>query len=80
VLRLVVKAFAFGLAGMIVMPVAMFFIVLTAAHIFDSRCGTPGDSGGCEMGAASIAIFSMLPGLAIGVAIALFQGYRNRAK
>jgi hypothetical protein len=80
VLRLVVKAFAFGLAGMIVMPVAMFFIVLTAAHIFDSRCGTPGDSGGCEMGAASIAIFSMLPGLAIGVAIALIQGYRNRAK
>jgi hypothetical protein len=80
VLRLVLKAFAFGLAGMIVMPVAMFFIVLTAAHIFDSRCGTPGDSGGCEMGAASIAIFSMLPGLAIGVAIALIQGYRNRAK
>jgi hypothetical protein len=32
------------------------------------------------MGAASIAIFSMLPGLAIGVAIALFQDYRTRAK
>jgi hypothetical protein len=79
-LRLVVRAFAFGLAGLIVLPVAMFFIVLTAAHIFDSRCGTPGDSGGCEMGAASIAIFSMLPGLAIGVAIALVQGYRNRAR
>ena len=79
-LRLVVKASAFGLVGMIVTPVAMFFIVLTAAHIFDPRCGTPGDSGGCEMGAASIAIFSMLPGLAIGVAIALIQRYRNRAK
>ena len=79
-LRLVVKTFAFGLAGLIATPIAMFFIVLIAAHTFDSRCGTPGDSGGCEMGAASIAIFSMLPGLAIGVAIALIQGYRNRAK
>ncbi len=79
-LRLVVKVFAFGLAGLIVAPVAMFFIVLTVAHTFDSRCGTPGDSGGCEMGAASIAIFSALPGLAVGVAFALIQGYRNRAK
>ena len=79
-LRLVVKASAFGLVGMIVTPVAMFFIVLIAAHVFDPRCGTPGDSGGCEMGAASIAIFSMLPGLAIGIALALVQGYRNRAK
>ncbi|MDP2331089.1 MAG: hypothetical protein Q8M19_10400 [Reyranella sp.] len=79
-LRFVVKAFTFGLLGMIVAPVVMFFIVLIAAHTFDPRCGTPGDSGGCEMGAASIAILSMLPGLAIGVAIALIQGYRNRSK
>jgi hypothetical protein len=80
VLRLIVRVFAFGLAGLIVVPVAMFFIVLTAAHLLDPRCGTPGDSGGCEMGAAGIAIYSMLPGLAIGVAFALIQGYRNRAK
>ncbi len=79
-LRLFVRSFAFGLAGMIVVPVAMFFIVLTAAHLLDPRCGTPGDSGGREMGAAGIAIFSMLPGLAIGVAFALIQGYRNRVK
>ncbi|MDP1748335.1 MAG: hypothetical protein Q8L22_02675 [Reyranella sp.] len=79
-LRLAARSFAFGLAGLIVAPVAMFFIVLTAAHVFDPRCGTPGDSGGCEMGAASIAILSALPGLAVGVAFALIQGYRNRAK
>ena len=70
-LRLIARSFAFGLAGMIVTPVVMFF---------DPRCGTPGDSGGCEMGAASIAIFSSLPGLAIGVAIALVQAYGRRAK
>ena len=79
-LRLFVRSCAFGLAGMIVVPVAVFFIVLTAAHLLDPRCGTPGDSGGCEMGAAGLAIFSMLPGLAIGVAFALFQNFRNRAK
>ena len=79
-LRLIVRAFAFGLAGLIVVPVAMFFIVLTAAHLLDPSCGTPGDSGGCEMGAAGIAIYSMLPGLALGVAFVLIQGYRNRAK
>ena len=79
-LRLVARSFAFGLAGMIVTPVVMFFVVLIAAHVFDPRCGTPGDSGGCEMGAASIAIFSSLPGLAIGVAIALVQAYGRRAK
>lgn len=72
-LRLVARSFAFGLAGMIVMPVVMFFVVLIAAY---PRCGTPGDSGGCEMGAASIAIFSSLP----GVAIALVQAYGRRAK
>ncbi len=79
-LRLFVRSCAFGLAGMIVVPVAVFFIVLTAAHLLDPRCGTPGDSGGCEMGTAGLAIFSMLPGLAIGVAFALFQNFRNRAK
>lgn len=79
-LRLVARSFAFGLAGMIVTPVVMFFVVLIAAHVFDPRCGTPGDSGGCEMGAVSIAIFSSLPGLAIGAAIALIQAYGRRAK
>jgi hypothetical protein len=79
-LRLVVRTFVFGLLGFVVVPIAMFFIVLIAAHTFDSRCGTPGDSGGCEMGALSIAVFSALPGLAIGVAYSLIQGYRNRAK
>ncbi len=79
-LRLAGRTLAFGLVGMVVAPVAMFFSVLIAAHTFDPRCGTPGDSGGCEMGAASIAILSMLPGLAIGVAFALVQGYRTRTK
>ena len=79
-LRLAGKAFLFGLAGLIATPIVVFFVVLIAAHTFDSRCGTPGDSGGCEMGAASIAFFSALPGLAAGVVLALVQAYRRRAK
>lgn len=79
-LRLVARSFGFGLVGFIATPIAVFFIVLIIAHTFDSHCGTPGDSGGCEMGALSIAVFSALPGLAIGVALALIQAYRGRAK
>ncbi len=78
--RLVWQALAFGLAGMIAVPAALFFIVLIAAYTFDSRCGTPGDSGGCEMGAASIAIFSSLPGLAAGVALAVVLHLRRRSR
>ena len=79
-LRLVARSFAYGLIGFIATPVAVFFIVLIVAHTFESHCGTPGDSGGCEMGALSIAVFSVLPGLAMGVALALIQAYRNPAK
>lgn len=78
-LRLAGKSLAFGLVGLIATPIVMFFGVLIAAHLLDSRCGTPGDSGGCEMGAASIAVMSALPGLAAGVILALIQGYRKRA-
>lgn len=78
-LRLAGKALAFGLVGVIVTPIVVFFGVLLAAHLLDPRCGTPGDSGGCEMGAASIAIMSALPGLAAGIVLVLIQGYRKRA-
>lgn len=79
-LGLIARAFAFGLVGMIVLPVVAFVVVLATAYIFDSRCGTPGDSGGCEMGAATIAIFTSLPGLAIGVVLAVVLTYRKRTK
>jgi hypothetical protein len=79
-LRLLGKTVAFGLAGLIVTPIFVSIVVLIAAHLLDPRCGTPGDSGGCEMGAVGIGIYSALPGLALGVALALFQAYRGRAK
>mgnify|MGYP007066239984 CR=1 FL=1 len=78
--RIVARAVAFGLAGMIVTPIIVSIVVLIAAHLLDPRCGTPGDSGGCEMGAVGIGMLSALPGLAIGAAFALFQSYRRRTK
>jgi membrane associated rhomboid family serine protease len=78
-LRLAGKALAFGLVGVVATPIVVFFGVLIAAHLLDPRCGTPGDSGGCEMGAASIAFLSALPGLAGGIVLALIQGLRKRA-
>ncbi|MCF8531426.1 MAG: hypothetical protein K9G48_00340 [Reyranella sp.] len=79
-LRIVLKAAAYGLVGLIVTPIVVSIVVLTAAHLLDPSCGTPGDSGGCEMGAVGIGMLSALPGLAIGVAFALFQSYRRRTK
>lgn len=77
-LGLVGRIVGFGLLGLVVTPIVVTIAVLTLAHLFDPRCGTPGDSGGCEMGAASMGIFSALPGLAIGVAFALYRHFRNK--
>ena len=75
-LRLLGMSVVFGLLGVVVLPIVVFFVVLVAAYGLDPRCGAPGDSGGCEMGAAVIAFASAGPGLAIGVALAMWRHYR----
>jgi hypothetical protein len=75
---LIAKIIGFGLLGIIVTPVVVGITGLVLAYSVDSRCGTPGDSGGCEMGIASLAIASALPGLAIGVGLALYLHYRKK--
>jgi len=79
-LGLVLRILGFGLLGFVVAPVVVGITVLVLAYSLDSRCGTPGDSGGCEMGVASIAIASALPGLAIGVAVALYRHFRKKKR
>lgn len=74
---LVVKSLLMGLVGLVATPIVVFFVVLTLAHLLDSRCGTPGDSGGCEMGSATIAIASAIPG---AIALFLFTLIRGLAK
>jgi hypothetical protein len=47
-------------------------------NFFNSVCGTPGDSGGCEMGLATATVASALPGAAVGFVVNLVRGLRRR--
>ncbi len=62
--------------GFIVTPVAVFVAVLIYVS-FDKVCGTPGDSGGCQMGMAAIVVASALPGAAIGLVVGLVRSIRQ---
>lgn len=77
-LGLILRIVGFGLLGLVVTPIVVGIAGLVLAYSLDSRCGTPGDSGGCEMGIASLAIASALPGLAIGVGFALYLHFRKK--
>ena len=75
---LIIRSILFGLLGLVVTPILTAILVLGLAYTFDSRCGTPGDSGGCEMGAFSVALAMALPGFAIGFFASLIPGLRRR--
>lgn len=75
---ILIRAFLFGLVGLVVVPVAVFALVLGTGYAFDGRCGTPGDSGGCEMGAAAIAMASAIPGFALFLLIDVVRAIRRR--
>lgn len=74
--RVLRNAIAAAIAGAIVVPVAAF-AARTIWNAFNPVCGTPGDSGGCEMGVAVLAIHSILPGAAFGFAAVLIGGLRR---
>ena len=75
---IVIRSILFGLVGAVVAPIAIFFLVLTLGYAFDSRCGSPGDSGGCEMGIASLMIGAVPVGAALGIALAIWRSVRRR--
>lgn len=79
-LRVVARSLLCGLIGLVAFPFLAFLLVLTLGYLFDPRCGTPGDSGGCEMGAASIGFAAIIPGFLAGIVIDLVRRRRrNRA-
>jgi hypothetical protein len=65
------------LVGAFIVP-----IVVLIGERFNAVCGTPGDSGGCEMGLASATIMAVAPGMLIGLVIGfvlgLWSGSRER--
>jgi hypothetical protein len=75
--RIFGKALLGAVIGFIVTPVLVLAIVLVL-NFFNSVCGTPGDSGGCEMGLATATVASALPGAAIGFVVNLVRGLRRR--
>lgn len=78
-LRLFGRALLWALIGSVVTPVIGCSGMLIIAHATDPRCGTPGDSGGCEMGIAVMTI-SLIPiGAVLFVSGVLLQAaWRNR--
>lgn len=73
---LILRAILWGALGAMVVPVLGGILLFTATRA-DPRCGTPGDSGGCEMGVAAAALM-LIPAGAIGFALVAFlRGYRR---
>ena len=77
---IVIRSILFGMLGLVVMPVVVFMLVLVVGYAFDPRCGTPGDSGGCEMSAATIAISALPIGFLGGFLVSLILGLRARRR
>jgi hypothetical protein len=76
---MVLKALGWGFLGLFVAPLVMFGI-MAIVYGLSSECGTPGDSGGCEMG-MGVAIVLSSPIGALGfflVALAIGQSRRQQ--
>lgn len=64
-----------ALLGAILIPILTLLgmLLLTA---FDPVCGTPGDSGGCAMGVASIVLGAVPVGAGLGLLFGIYRGLR----
>lgn len=69
------RAMGFGVVMMIMLPVALALGSLAVGHLAGA-CG-PGSSGGCEMGAAGLALYAILPGFVIGAGLSVVRDLRN---
>lgn len=76
-LRLCLSALACGMLGAVVVPLVALFGSLALFHAFVPQCGSPGDSGGCEMSAGMIGVGAVIPGLLIGVAVGIHRARRR---
>jgi hypothetical protein len=65
----IARALKWGLLGLIFAPVVAAFGGLAVGHLAGA-CG-PGSSGGCEMGAVGLAIYSAIPGFILGAAVSV---------
>jgi hypothetical protein len=68
-----------GLAVAVAIPVTVFGGILIG-NSRNPQCGTPGDSGGCEMGLASGTIGAIVFGLIAGLVVWLALRGRTNQK
>ena len=71
------RAIGYLLLGALVVPLAVLALMIVI-YIFDSRCGSPGDSGGCEMGMAMNVLMAVPVGAALGCAFGIWRGVKAR--
>jgi hypothetical protein len=74
---IILRAFGWGVVGLFVVPLAVFGI-MAVIYQLDPRCGTPGDSGGCEMGMGLAILGSALPGAIVFFLFVLIRGLNRR--
>jgi hypothetical protein len=65
--------------GAIIVPIAVF-VVVPIAERFDPVCGTPGDSGGCEIGLAADTVMAVIPGILLGIVVGGVLGLRSSSR
>ena len=71
------RATGWAVVGLFVVPLAVLAIMIVVYQL-DSSCGTPGDSGGCEMGMGVAVIASALPGAIAFFLFVLIRGLNHR--
>ena len=75
-LKLLLRCMAYGLAGAVIFPPPFLFRFLPLSFPFVPLGGSPYVSGGGELGAAGLAFGSILPGLIIGIILAVLRTAR----
>jgi hypothetical protein len=71
--RVFLKALLWSLGGAVILPLILL-VPAIGIYAFTSACGRPGDSGGCEMGLASIVMAGVPAGAILFFLVTLIRG------
>lgn len=70
--RLLTKALLSGLIGLVLGPL-LGLIAVFGLMLFDPKCGSPGDSGGCAMGLLTVPVALALPSFVLFALVSLVR-------
>lgn len=72
---LALRALGLGVVAMLALPILAALAALAVGHMAGA-CG-PGSSGGCEMGAAGLAVYAALPAFVLGAGFSVLRDLRR---